>query len=743
MPASNAKPPQHSGPPEDGPPYEYRLEEQIGMKLASNASESHKFPNSNTPSTSPKHSTVPDSSSWSVPDGKLQVRVIKVSVNKPARRMYVRLTLGDQIFRTSISEDAEGYWNESFDFDVTYHSQLFGICQLDLFEANVLFSDTHIGRAEIPLSQLEGMPEHFHSCYELWDKRVSPSNITSLDAWDMGLVNHGAIQVRINYRYQGLVSKVRQTNMKAESQELDRKVGSIFRSRLESALEEKGPTTGFRKIEEQESRDALAEKEEYLFSLGESEEIKSTESSSAITGFSRYLFSDQTLQVLQGISKLSAAFGQGLVASNVEILAGLVILEKFYLTVADVKTRKYIQDLNDIEYPAHFYKYAMAAYGWRGLHFFGKQKSLMAGAIGKESDATSIREFLVLPREDLLGFEFRNGQVFQPSYFIALDRSTNSIVLSIRGTMSAQDTLTDLVCEYQPWNGGVIHAGMKSSAQFFMTEIIPQLLAHIAEHKVDTLNIVGHSLGGSTASILTMMIIEHQDEIRQASGCDFKIQCYAYGPGPSVSLDLAKKYEGVIHSYVNESDIVCRLSYGSMMDFKSMILCAVECSSNHLQELLGFGGVSGLSGNSNSSEKWKKRFNFLMEHRQKIIGKKLAKPKLYIAGTVFHLYSEPTLAEPNRTLMEQADAEDFSEMLIRSSIIMDHLPSKYESAFHKARETLMRGKVEIPTSPNEEPSSCIRTELAEQFAREIENPSLTQLPLDIGVLGLSQQVDST
>ncbi|KAK9765349.1 hypothetical protein K7432_006388 [Basidiobolus ranarum] len=548
--------------------------------------------------------------------------------------------------------------------------------------------DKHIGRAEIPLTQLEGMPEQFHSYYELWDKRLSPSNSTSLNAWNMKSVNRGAIQVRINYRFQGITNEAYDTNMKAESLELDRSIHNIFRSKVESGLEEEHTDAELPKVEEKESKSSPLDKEEYLFSLDEPVEEKSEKSFTFLFGLSKHLISDQTAQVLRGISKLSAAFGQGLVASNVEILAGLLILEKFYLTVADVKTKLYVQDLHDIEYPSYFYKYAMAAYGWRGLHFSGKKNGVVAGAIRKGSDVTSICQFLALPQEDLLGFEFRRGRIFQPSYFIALDRSTNSMVLSIRGTMSAQDTLTDLVCEYQPWKGGVVHSGMKCSAQFFMTEIMPKLLTHMAEHQVTNLNIVGHSLGGSTASVLTMMLMDHLDKIREASTPGFQIQCYAYGPPPSVSLDLAKKYDDVIYTYVNESDIVCRLSYGGMLDFKSMVLCAAESSSNHLEELLTFRGSSSVQ---KYSDKWKKRFDFLMEHRRK--REKLAKPKLYIAGTVFHMYADPTIAEPNRTLMERTEVESFSELIIRSSIVMDHLPSMYEVAFHRARDTLMRGKV--------------------------------------------------
>ena len=44
-------------------------------------------------------------------------------------------------------------------------------------------------------------------------------------------------------------------------------------------------------------------------------------------------------------------------------------------------------------------------------------------------------DFLRIPKEDLLAYEFHASKVFHPSYYVALDRATNSIVLAIRGTM--------------------------------------------------------------------------------------------------------------------------------------------------------------------------------------------------------------------------------------------------------------------------------------------------------------------
>lgn len=51
------------------------------------------------------------------------------------------------------------------------------------------------------------------------------------------------------------------------------------------------------------------------------------------------------------------------------------------------------------------------------------------------SDEKSVLEYLAIPKPDLLNFDMKGDSVFRPSYFIAIDRHTSSIILSIRGTM--------------------------------------------------------------------------------------------------------------------------------------------------------------------------------------------------------------------------------------------------------------------------------------------------------------------
>ena len=116
-------------------------------------------------------------------------------------------------------------------------------------------------------------------------------------------------------------------------------------------------------------------------------------------------------------------------------MTGFSVLEKFYAELPRDRTWDVIEDLSEIEMPAYFWKYSVASYGWKGLNFFGKGNGYWSDAMRDHSDALSIIEYLSIPKEDLLAYEFRVAGAFRPSYYISLDRPTNSIVLCIRGTM--------------------------------------------------------------------------------------------------------------------------------------------------------------------------------------------------------------------------------------------------------------------------------------------------------------------
>lgn len=143
----------------------------------------------------------------------------------------------------------------------------------------------------------------------------------------------------------------------------------------------------------------------------------------------------ETSQLIRAISKLLATFNQGFELTNMQVLSGFTVLEKFYTDLPRDRTGELVHDLSEIDMASRFWKFSIASYGWKGLNFIGKGNGIISDAMREHSDAKSIIEYLTIPKEDLLAYEFRSAEAFRPSYFIARDRFTNTIVLSIRGTM--------------------------------------------------------------------------------------------------------------------------------------------------------------------------------------------------------------------------------------------------------------------------------------------------------------------
>ncbi|KAF9104973.1 hypothetical protein BGX29_000947 [Mortierella sp. GBA35] len=600
-----------------------------------------------------------------LPDKRLQINVKRIDLNQILQRPYVILTLGDQTFQTSTSEREHGDWNEGFEFRVTYHAQLFDSLQLDLYDRSILLRDKHVGRAEIKLSHLEGLPESFTSFYEIWDRTKSASTMSNLAGKKTLSSNIGAIQLRVHYRYQ----KPPQPDESDQAPPM---------SILSEAMMDEASDTRFQKYEDPENKDpGTKQQAELKFATMDDDDVTVVQYP-ILDMVGSWTIAPETQKVVKAVIRLASAFGQGFELTNAQILTAVVVLERYYRDVTSERMDTGLATLEQVEHAGYFWRFSMACYGWAGINFVGKGNGIIKDFIRWRSDHACAIDFLRIPKEDLLAYEFHASKVFHPSYYVALDRATNSIVLAIRGTMSAFDTLTDLVCEYQQWKGGLVHGGMKTSADWFMANLVPQIVAYISKHKVSALNIVGHSLGGGTASILTMMLLDHQHEFQSLMNGHFRIQCHAFAPACSVSKDLADRYRDHIRCYVYEDDIVSRLSYGSMMDVKTMMLGAVEAAAH-----MGLTKVF-LTG---TDEDWKPTLEAVSEVRQQIKTASVRNPKLYIAGAVFQLWRH--LDEQDCVEMKPASNRLCEEVLIKQAALSQHLLGILDNAFPKARESSM------------------------------------------------------
>ncbi|KAG0326718.1 hypothetical protein BGZ99_009116 [Dissophora globulifera] len=631
-----------------------------------------------------------------LPDKRLQINVKRIDLNEVLQRPYVILTLGDQTYQTSTSEREHGDWNEGFEFRVTYHAQLFDSIQLDLYDRSILLRDRHVGRAEIKLSHLEGLPESFTSFYEIWDRTKSVSTMSNLAGKKTLSSNIGAIQLRIHYRYQQApqpeeIGEPTAPIVPAPKIASELENDADFLAQLSEAMLDDASDTRFQKYEDPNNKESNAQQTELKFATVDDDEIVVQYPILDMVG--SWTIAPETQKVVKAVIRMVSAFGQGFELTNAQILTAVVVLERYYRDVTSERIDTGLATLEQVEHAGYFWRFSMACYGWAGINFVGKGNGIIKDFIRWRSDHACAVDFLRIPKEDLLAYEFHTSKVFHPSYYVALDRATNSIVLAIRGTMSAFDTLTDLVCEYQQWKGGLVHGGMKTSADWFMKNLVPQIVAYISKHKVSVLNIVGHSLGAGTASILTMMLLDHQREFQTFMNGNFRIQCHAFAPACSVSKDLADRYRDNIRCYVYEDDIVSRLSYGSMMDVKTMMLGAVEAAAH-----MGLTKVF-LTG---TDEDWKPTLRAVSEVRQQIKTAAIQHPKLYIAGAVFQLWRK--VDEQDCVEMKPASNRLCEEVLIKSAALSQHLLGILDNAFPKARESSMM----IPSNRTVSPTTLAK-----------------------------------
>ncbi|KAI8083036.1 uncharacterized protein BX664DRAFT_339672 [Halteromyces radiatus] len=662
-----------------------------------------------------------------LPEGVLRLQILDCILNNiPVKKPYFLITLGDQKKQSTISE--ERIWkNEQFDLKVDFHAQLFGTLQLDLYESNTWFSDKHIGRTEIRLCLLETMPYQFTNYYEIWDKQLSSGASSSVGQETARKNNLGVLHIQIAYRYQLASSNLSSTDvllMNGKQQDnLPRRLSDLLLSTTNNdqmkddddvrtdiySITQDGPPGSMNLLEKEAMDEDLKRyakfqrqrgkrsdgNNEYGSILNDYDEdedddddddddiIKQTTNEKPLpahetdTVVENQDSSKDNRQVLGAIGKLLAQFGQGLELGNFQILTGFNLLEKYYAQLPRDREKDIVLDLNQVELMGHFWKFALASYGWKGLNFLGRGNGVFSDGWRDNSDALSIVEYLSIPKADLLAYEFRSAEAFRPSYFIALDRSTDAIVLSIRGTMSVSDTLTDLVCTYEPWRGGIVHSGMKESAMWFLRNVAPQLLVYCRKYSVSRLYIIGHSLGSATAAILTMMLMDYLDEFKEQGGEGFTLECFGYAPACCLDLKLAEKYKENIHSFVSADDIVSKLSYGSMMTVKDMIIAGVEASKL-------------VAPKSTEGDRWKLAFERISKVRDRCLASK-ENPRLYVAGQIYQFWLDPVPGNDTRVVIEKTSAQQVcSEVVIQRSVIGDHLPSNFDLAVKRCRETLMR-----------------------------------------------------
>merc|ERR1719422_1219407 len=156
---------------------------------------------------------------------------------------------------------------------------------------------------------------------------------------------------------------------------------------------------------------------------------------------------------------------------------------------------------------------------------------------------------------------------------VAVDHSTRRVVVALRGTSSAADAVTDLICEAAPvhlgGHDGMAHGGMLRAAmnlQGMLAELVVQGLARLGTDPERRVVICGHSLGAGVAALVAALW-RNTDRFHSSL-----FECFAFACPQVLDSDLALAQSNHTTSFVVGNDLVPRLSLATVKDLRAAML---------------------------------------------------------------------------------------------------------------------------------------------------------------------------
>ncbi|XP_072164751.1 diacylglycerol lipase-alpha-like [Diadema setosum] len=377
----------------------------------------------------------------------------------------------------------------------------------------------------------------------------------------------------------------------------------------------------------------------------------------------------------------------------------------------------------------HYFKFAAAAYGWKGyvmVHGAGgcctmakecrcccfktRQHYHLDESSDPDADNCCMCNFAALKKMSGLGnndiiyatFHVSHARkVWETPFFVALDHDRRRVVVSIRGTLSVADIVTDLSADTSPIHtedGSMAykgHKGMVETANYIRRRLIEDKLLHQAFTAMEgtseyELILVGHSLGAGTAAILGIMLRPRYPTLK----------VYAYSPPGGLLCKEASEYAAeFVTSLIVGKDVVARIGLSQMEFLRADLLnCIKMCRDPKWRvifgELLCCCSIRSKNlapvedADAPSPLPWRLNKAFHPTNHELVLS---THSPLYLPGRILQVVRN----NPKREGISKKecayyaiwrDREDFNEVLISPVIINDHLPGGVKKALEKCLE---------------------------------------------------------
>ena len=466
---------------------------------------------------------------------------------------------------------------------------------------------------------------------------------------------------------------------------------------------------------------------------------------------------DEHQVAYQEVAQLFANFFGDLNVVPSDIAAGLALLQKKHLVAIENGTEEQHplsvpldlqsgQDSEAYRRSLHYLKYALAVYTW-SLHIYMNLKCGLCslcqhlsccspqrdGVVGDNCcgcNIAGVRQVGQLDDDDIVYASFTND-IYQSPFLVLLDHEYRSVVISIRGTLSMGDVITDLVANPEPIQlpeprAYSVHKGMLRTAE----QIRDQLKeGHILDRAFSrgagyNLVIVGHSLGAGCAAILGLLL-------REPDYPDLRCYCYS-PPGTVIDEQGAAFTEEFVTSTTLGHDLVSHSSIHTFTSLKEDLARAIEQSRKPKYRIFLEGGLETSCWCIGRQVVFKdndETYSIIKEEEADygtdkgfvpVISKHLGSAKtehlkevLFVPGKIIHLADTDVsrgCCSSRRTLKPHwAHRSRFKKIEVTPGMIRDHFPDVISAAMNTV--WVERGGVEyhplIPGTENATPEISI------------------------------------